>query len=168
MRNTAKTLTRLALLTAVALALGFAESFFILIPTVPGIKLGLANIAVLCVIYRMDGKHALALVCMKVLLSGLLYAGMSMAMFSLAGGLLSLGAMLLAKRFAGLSMVGVSVVGGVFHNVGQLLLAAFVVNTRAMLAFLPILLVAGAVTGVLTGLAAQYAIRALDRTEVNP
>ena len=90
-----------------------------------------------------------------------MYGGVSAMMFSFGGGLCSLVMMLLIKKLGGVSIIGVSVVGAVFHNVGQTAVAAFMVNTAALMGYVPFLLVAAVVTGVLTGVAAKYAIQGL-------
>lgn len=159
-------LTRLALLTAAALVLGYVESLFPpLVQGVPGIKLGLANTVLLYAVYLMDAGSAVVLMLLKVGLSALLYAGFGTALFSLGGGVLSLCAMLLLRRLGGekLSIVGVSVAGAACHNIGQMAVYAVWDSPRSALFYLPWLLASGAVTGVLTGLAAKYAIRALEK-----
>ncbi len=163
----AKTITRFGMLTAVALVLGWVERFIPIAATAPGIKLGLANTVLLYAIYLMDIKGTTLLMVMKVLLSGFLFAGLSGMLYSFAGGILSLVVMLLLRRINGLSIVGVSIAGGVSHNVGQILAACLVVQSRAMLGYLPILLLAGIVTGLLTGIAAKSAIRGIEAYDVN-
>ena len=156
-------LTRMALLTAAAVVLGYIERLIPMPGSIPGIKLGLANTVLLYAIYLLDARSAFVLMILKVGLSGLLYAGVSAMMFSLGGGLCSLVMMLLVKKLggSGVSIIGVSVVGAVFHNVGQTAVAALMVNTAALMGYVPFLLVAAVVTGVLTGIAAKYAIRGL-------
>ncbi|MEG1633551.1 MAG: Gx transporter family protein [Oscillospiraceae bacterium] len=162
-----QTLARLSMLTAVALALGYVESFIPVAPGIPGIKLGLANTVLLYSLYLLDVKSSVLLMLFKVLLSGLLYAGFSATMFSLGGGVLSLLMMILTKKFIkNISIVGVSVIGAVFHNVGQLAVAATVVSTVALLSYLPVLLVSAVITGVLTGIAANVSIRALSHGKI--
>lgn len=155
-------LTRMALLTAVAVVLGYIEHLIPMPGSIPGIKLGLANTVLLYAIYLLDAKNAFLLMVLKVGLSGLMYGGVSAMMFSFGGGLCSLVMMLLIKKLGGgVSIIGVSVVGAVFHNVGQTAVAAFMVNTAALMGYVPFLLVAAVVTGVLTGIAAKYAIQGL-------
>lgn len=154
-------LTRMALLTAVAVVLGYIEHLIPMPGGIPGIKLGLANTVLLYAIYLLDAKSAFLLMVLKVGLSGLMYGGVSAMMFSFGGGLCSLVMMLLIKKLGGVSIIGVSVVGAVFHNVGQTAVAAFMVNTAALMGYVPFLLVAAVVTGVLTGIAAKYAIQGL-------
>ena len=156
-------LTRMALLTAAAVVLGYIERLIPMPGSIPGVKLGLANTVLLYAIYLLDARSAFVLMILKVGLSGLLYAGVSAMMFSLGGGLCSLVMMLLIKKLggSGVSIIGVSVVGAVFHNVGQTAVAALMVNTAALMGYVPFLLVAAVVTGILTGIAAKYAIRGL-------
>ena len=162
-RQRVRWLTRMALLTAAAVVLGYIERLIPMPGSIPGIKLGLANTVLLYAIYLLDTRSAFVLMILKVGLSGLLYSGVSAMMFSLGGGLCSLVMMLLVKKLGGgnVSIIGVSVVGAVFHNVGQTAVAALMVNTAALMGYVPFLLVAAVVTGILTGIAGKYAIQGL-------
>ena len=159
-RWSASTIAKLGLLTAVAIVLGYFEH---LLPVsgMPGVKLGLANTVLLYALYLLDVPSAILLMFLKVGVSGLLFGGPAAMLYSFAGGVLSLVVMIFARKLPGFSVVGVSVLGAVAHNVGQMLVAIFVVETRAILAYLPILLIAAAVTGTLTGLIARYSFRGL-------
>lgn len=156
-----KQVSRYGLLLAAALVLGYIESLIPIGAGLPGVKLGIANTVLLYAIYLMDSKSAFTLMLLKVLLSGMLFAGMSGALYSFSGGLLSLIAMLAVKRFSGLSLVGVSVIGAVFHNLGQLLAASLVVKTGGLLFYFFVLLVSAVITGILTGIVANYVFKAL-------
>lgn len=144
----------LSMLTGVALMLSYVESLIPLTPGIPGIKPGLANLAVVLCFYLYGWKEALAVNLARVLLSSLLFGNFYMVLYSLAGAALSFIAMLAARRLRRFSIVGVSVCGGVFHNIGQLLLAIAVVQTVWVGYYLPWLLAAGCVTGALVGFAA--------------
>ena len=159
-RWSASTIAKLGLLTAVAIVLGYFEH---LLPVtgIPGVKLGLANTVLLYALYLLDVPSAILLMMLKVGLSGLLFGGPVVMIYSFAGGVLSLVVMILAQKIKGLSIIGVSVFGAVSHNIAQMLIACFIVGTRAILAYLPVLLIAAAVTGTLTGLIARYAFRSL-------
>jgi heptaprenyl diphosphate synthase len=159
-RWSASTIAKLGMLTAVAIVLGYFEH---LLPVtgIPGVKLGLANTVLLYALYLLDIPSAILLMFLKVGVSGLMFGGPAAMLYSFAGGVLSLVMMILARRFKGLSIVGVSIMGAVSHNIGQMLVAIFVVQTRAILAYLPILLIAAAITGTLTGLIAQYTFKGL-------
>ncbi|MCE5187995.1 MAG: Gx transporter family protein [Eubacteriales bacterium] len=160
-RWNASAIAKLGLLTAVALVLGYFEH---LLPVtgIPGVKLGLANTVLLYALYLLDVPSAILLMILKVGLSGLLFGGVAAMLYSFAGGVASLLVMILARRAKGLSVIGVSILGATAHNVAQLIVACFVVETRAILAYLPVLLLAAAVTGILTGLIARYTFRGLN------
>ena len=159
-RWSASVVAKLGLLTAVAIVLDYFE-YLLPVTGIPGVKLGLANTVLLYALYLIDVPSAILLMFLKVGLSGLLFGGPAAMLYSLAGGVLSLVVMILARKSKGLSIVGVSVLGAVSHNVAQMVVACFVVETRAILAYLPILLFAAAVTGTLTGLIARYTFRGL-------
>ena len=160
-RWNASAIAKLGLLTAVALVLGYFEH---LLPVtgIPGVKLGLANTVLLYALYLLDIPSAILLMFLKVGLSGLFFGGVAAMLYSLAGGIVSLLIMILARQMKGLSIVGVSVLGALAHNAGQMAVACLVVGTRAILAYLPVLLIAAAVTGTLTGLVAQYTFRGIN------
>ena len=158
------TITRLGILTAVALVLGYIEHL-IPITAIPGIKLGLANTVLLYALYLLDTKSATLLMILKVGLSGILFGGFAAMLYSFAGGVVSLIAMILVKKMKGVSVIGVSVCGAAAHNIGQIIVACFVVETRAVLAYLPVLLVAAAITGTLTGVIAKYTFRGLKHSD---
>lgn len=159
-RMTTQRVTLMGMLTAVALILGYLEHL-IPISTIPGIKLGLSNTVLLYAIYLLGPGYAVILMVLKVVLSGLLFGGVSAMLYSLSGGIFSLAGMLLIKKVPGFSVIGVSVVGAVLHNIGQLAVACLIVESRAILFYLPILLVAAVVTGVLTGIVAKYTIKGI-------
>lgn len=158
-----KSIARFSLLCAMALALGYLERFIPVVPGIPGVKLGLANTVLLYAVYLMGAKSALLLMLAKVALSGFLFAGLSGMLYSLAGGLLSLCVMLPLSRLKDVGIIGVSVGGAVFHNIGQLAVACAAVESRAVLVYLPVLMISAVITGTLTGIAAKYAIAALQR-----
>lgn len=153
-----KRLVLLAMLTAVAMILSYVES---LLPSVgiPGVKMGLANIAVIFALFRFGWKEAAALSLVRVVLVSLLFGSVGAMLYSLAGAVLSLAVMALLRRIDRFSTVGISVAGGVAHNAGQILMAMFILQTKQLLVYLPVLAVSGIAGGVLTGLAAALLIR---------
>ena len=157
-----KNIARFGVLAAVALVLGYFERYIPVVPGIPGIKLGLANTVLLYAVFLMDIKSSAALMLTKVLLSGLLFQGLSGLMYSLAGGVLSLAVMLAVKQIRGTGTIGVSVAGAVAHNVGQFIVACLVVGARAVTAWLPVLLISGLAAGLLTGIVAKYSINASE------
>lgn len=143
-------LVAMALFVTSALMLSYIESLFPFFFGVPGMKLGLANLAVVVVLYHYGWREALTVNILRIILSGLLFGNMFSILFSLGGALVSFLCMTAAKR-VGLSLYGVSMAGGVFHNVGQLVIAAFLVGTAAVGYYAPGLLVVGLVTGAVIG-----------------
>lgn len=164
-RLTTQRMTRLALLAAAAVVLGYIEgilSAFMLLP--PGIKLGLANTVLLYSIYLLGPGYSVILMILKVVLTGFMSGNLASAFFySMGGGTLSLIMMLLVKKLGGkgISIVGVSVVGAVFHNVGQLLVAALILRTPGLMFYIFPLMIAAVVTGVITGIAGRQIVRVL-------
>lgn len=149
------------ILTALSLVLGYLEVLFPLPVAIPGVKLGLGNIVVLFALIAYGRRPALLLMLIKVFASALLFGNPSTLPFGLFGGLLSFAVMAGAVSFKSLSIVAVSMLGGVAHNLGQLIVVAVVLGPYVALANLPILLVAGLITGVLTGLVCRFALNAL-------
>ena len=143
------------MLLALMLVLGFVESRLPVATGVPGIKLGLSNGVLIFAVYMLNVPAAYLLMGLKVLLSGMLFGSPSAMMYAFAGGLLSLTVMVLLSRVKDVSPVVVSMVGGLSHNVGQVLLAMFILNTPKLIYYMAILMVVGLVTGLATGLAAN-------------
>ena len=151
------------LFAALAILMGYVEMLIPLPLLVPGMKLGLANVIIVIVLYHMDTESAFFISLVRVLMSGLLFQGFAGLLYSLAGALLSLAVMALLKKTGKVSITGVSVMGGVFHNVGQIIVAAAVVENIKMAYYLPFLLVTGVVTGFVIGAVARLALGYLQR-----
>ena len=151
-------MTRAALFTAAGLILAWLEH--VLIPPIglPGVKLGLANLASLLALYALSPLEALAVSVSRVLLSGFLFGSLASLAYALAGALVSLGGMCLLKRVPAFSAVGVSAAGGCLHNVAQLAVAALTVQSAALGVYLPALVIAGTLTGMVNGLVARLAL----------
>lgn len=138
--------------TSLALILSYVE---LLIPInfgIPGMKLGLANLLVVILLYKCGPRDALLLSVIRILLSGLIFGNMFSIFYCLGGGLLSLAVMIFLKRTGQFTVTGVSLGGGASHNVGQLLIAMFVVQTYQVGYYLPVLLIAGVITGAVIGI----------------
>ena len=152
-RKTTERMARYALLTALALALSWLESMAPLSLAVPGIKLGLPNLVVVFVLYRMGLRDACAISLVRVLLVSFTFGNAYSFAYSLAGAVLSLAVMALLKRTGKFSVLGVSVAGGVCHNLAQLAVAAAVLGTARLAWYLPVLMVSGTAAGVCIGAA---------------
>lgn len=140
------------LFIALAFVLGYVESLVPVYLGAPGVKLGLANLVTMLSLYCMGVKAAILINVVRILLSGFTFGPPSAILFGLAGAALSLLVMSLCRKYRLFGMVGVSILGGVAHNIGQFLMAAFVVHTFGVFAYLPVLLIAGTAAGALVGL----------------
>lgn len=142
------------LVLALALIAGYAESLIPVFFAIPGIKLGAANSVILILLYMVGIKESFIVNITRVMLSGFLFGSMSSILYSLSGAVISLLVMILLKKTARFSISGVSMAGGVAHNIGQLTMAAFVLETTAVWFYLPVLIISGTVTGLLIGVLA--------------
>lgn len=181
MRRTAE----LGVMLALALILSYVESLIPFSFGIPGIKLGLPNLIVLLLLYgggetpstqieerrrwqpviifTKGEREALLVNGMRIVLSGFLFSNLYTILYALAGAAFSFLAMMIGRRTKRFSMIGVSVLGGVFHNAGQLLVAMAVVETFAVVYYIPFLIAAGTVTGALLGLVGRELLPYLRR-----
>lgn len=125
---------------------------------IPGVKLGLTNIVVVLMLYTIGTREAIMVSVLRILLMGILFGNVMSIVYSLAGGILSFLVMAILKKTGQLGCISVSVAGGISHNIGQILAAAVVVTSFSILYYLPVLLIAGVVTGLLIGILAQELI----------
>lgn len=140
------------LLIALAVVLGYVESLVPIYLGAPGVKLGLANLVTMISLYCMGLRETMVINGARILFTGFTFGPPSTIIFGAAGAALSLLVMYMCKKYHFFGMVGVSILGGVAHNVGQFLMAAFVVHTFGVFSYLPVLLAAGTVAGALVGL----------------
>lgn len=162
---------------ALALILAYVESLIPFSFGIPGIKLGLPNLIVVLLLYQhhkednnwshagADCRKAFGVNMLRIILAGFLFGNLYGILYALAGALLSYGAMLFGRKAGCFSMIGVSVLGGVFHNIGQIVVAMFVVETVYVGYYMPFLIVAGTVTGAVLGLVAMELMPYLMRYE---
>lgn len=148
----------MGLFLAFALILSYIETLIPFAPGIPGIKLGLANMAVILCLYLFGFKYAFLLTTVKAILAGLMFGNMFMIVYSLAGAWFSLLLMAALKRYDVFHMPIVSACGGIMHNMGQLLVAFFAVETYAVIYYMPILVAAGLLTGTVIGMAASLVL----------
>jgi heptaprenyl diphosphate synthase len=165
MRNTKKQirkLTVLGVLTAAALILSYAESVLPpIFPAVPGIKVGLPNVVIIFVLYRMGIPSAVSVSLARIAVSALLFGSPISFLYSLSGALLSITVMSLLKKTRAFSYIGVSVAGGVLHNVGQILAAMLLLQALEVGYYMTVLAVTGTLAGFFVGLCAAYLIHRL-------
>ena len=157
-----KKLTTLGLSVALALILSYVESLLPPLMAVPGVKVGLPNIVILFLLYRYGWQEAGAVSFLRLLLTAALFTGFAAFFYGLAGAVLSLLGSALLKRSSRFSPLGVSVAGGVLHNLGQIAVAALVLDSGYIFAYFPVLLLSGTVAGALVGLLARVLIQRTD------
>lgn len=161
---TTKDVAMCAVLIALALIFTYIEKMLSLDFAIPGIKLGLCNLVIVCAIYLLGIKQALVISVARIFLVGFLFGNMFAVIYSLAGGLLSLLIMTLLYRFTKLSVVTISCIGGISHNVGQIIMAIIVVENINLLLYLPVLLVAGFITGLVIGIICRLILPAVTKS----
>ena len=159
-----RSLTTLALLTALSLLLFTVENFLPPPVPIPGVKLGLANVVTVWALYHVSASHAALVLFARVMIAAFFSGAASALLFSLTGGLLGLCGALCVRHRAPVWMA--SAVGGALHNLGQLAAAIFITRSTALRSYLPFLLLAGLICGSVTGMIAQLVSARLDKAPV--
>lgn len=158
----AKQITTMALLTAIALGLYFLEAQLPAIVPIPGVKPGLANIITLFSLYMLGRRDTFFVLIARILLASLFAGHLMSLLYSLSGGLLCYGVMLILFPLVTEKQVwAISICGAIAHNIGQLITAALVMGTWSIIAYLPVLMISAVLTGLLTGICAQVVISRL-------
>ena len=157
----AKKMTMTALLAALALIFSYIEVLIPFSPGIPGIKLGIANLVIIISLYYLGPKYAFFVNLVRILIAGLLFNGLFGALYSLAGALLSFAVMVLLRKTGIFSVTGVSIAGGVCHNLGQLLVAAFLIDSLKIFAYFPVLIFSGIISGAVIGIVSYLILKRL-------
>lgn len=156
-KNKVKNIALFGMMVALAFTFSYLESLIPFNIGIPGVKLGLANLVVVVALYTMKPSEAFAIAVLRVLLTGMTFGNLYSLAYSLCGGVLSFAVMCLAKKTK-LSIIGVSMLGGISHNIGQIIVAAIVMETIRIAYYLPVLLVAGLITGLLMGVVSRLIV----------
>ncbi len=151
-RKTAKKVALYGMLIALAFIFSYIEALFPIPVPIPGIKLGLANLVNVVGLYTVGVVGTMAVGLVRIMLVGFTFGNTFSMLYGLAGGALSLSVMVLVRKTDLFGKIGVSVLGGIFHNVGQLMVAAYVTRTMGVFSYLPVLAAAGVLTGTVIGL----------------
>ena len=158
-------LTVMALTTALAMILSFIESQIPAFVAVPGVKVGLANIAVVFALYKLGWKEAVAISLVRVVLVSMLFGSLASMFYSLAGAALSLIGMGLLKKSGKFTEIVVSVAGGILHNIGQIAMACLILETDVLRYYLPFLILSGTVAGVVIGVISAIMVKRIHIAE---
>ena len=153
-----KKVAMLGLTIALAMIMSYIEALVPLSFAVPGIKMGLANIVIIFVLYKIGTKEAILVSLIRVILVSLLFSNVMAMAYSIAGAVLSLSVMWLLKKTDKFSFIGVSIAGGIMHNVGQIIMAVILLGTEQIALYLPVLIITGTVTGVVIGIVSGLVI----------
>ena len=158
MKNSTRTqkLALCGVLTALALIFGYIESVISVPLPVPGIKLGLPNIAIITILYVVGIKEAVAVNLIRITLTAVLFGNLNSFLFSMI-------IMIILKKIQFFSSVGVSVAGGVLHNIGQIIAAVFIMGSGAIVYYLPVLMITGTVTGAVIGIVSAMVVKRTER-----
>ncbi len=157
-----KKLTVMALAVTLSMILSFVESQIPAFVAIPGVKVGLANIAVVFVLYKLGWKEAVVISLVRVFMVSLLFGSFASFFYSVAGAALSLTGMVILKKLPSFSYVSVSVIGGVLHNMGQIAMACILLETDVWKYYLPFLVLSGTIAGVVVGIISAIMVRRVD------
>ena len=149
-----------------AMILSYLESLLPPLTAIPGVKIGLANIAVIIVLFRMGLSYAFAVSLIRILLISVLFTNPVSVIYSVTGAVLSLCGMALFKKTKTFSTVGISVVGGILHNFGQICAAILLVETAELLYYLPVLLISGTLAGIFVGVVSAFMIKRIEKIKI--
>ena len=159
----AKRITFLGLSIALAMIFSFVESQIPALVAIPGIKLGLPNIVMVFLLYRVGWRETVIVSIIRIILISMLFGNVQSLTFSIAGAALSLLGMILLKKIGCFSVIAVSVVGAILHNVGQIIAAIFWTGTAQIAFYLPALLISGTIAGVLIGILGGMMVNRLQK-----
>ena len=164
MMDKTKKIATYGVMAALAMILSYVEMQLPAFVAIPGVKLGLTNIVVLVALYKMGYKSALFINIVRIIAVSLLFGTFMSFAFSFTGGMLSTLVMILLKKSDKFSAVGVSVAGGITHNIGQILAAMILLNTKAIIWYLPVLWLSGILSGLLIGLIGALIVKRIKVT----
>ena len=152
----------LSLTIALAMILSYVESQIPSAVAIPGVKMGLANLAVIFTLYKLGVKEAIVVSIVRVLMLATLFGNAVSLIYSISGATLALIVMFVLKATNKFSTVGVSVAGGVMHNVGQIIAACILLETDILKYYFPFLLVSGIASGIVIGLVSAALIKRVN------
>ena len=163
MMNNTRIITICGLMTALAMIFSYIESLVPIPIPVPGVKLGLANMAIMIVMFTIGTREAVFVDIIRVVLTSMLFGNFNSFIFSISGAVLSIVVMAVLKHTGKFSEVGISVTGGVMHNIGQIIAAIIIMDTSAIILYLPVLMISGVVTGIVIGIVASIIVKRVNR-----
>ena len=161
-RKKGKNIALFGMMVALAFTFSYLESLIPFNFGIPGVKLGLANLVVVVALYTMKPGEAFFIAVVRIFLAGLTFGNVYSLAYSLCGGILRFAVMALLRKTK-LSIIGVSMMGGICHNIGQIIVAAIVMETARIAYYLPVLLAAGLITGLILGIVSKLITERVDK-----
>lgn len=159
-----KRLTKMALLATIALIIFTIEAQIPVPVPIPGVKLGLANVVTVYAAFTLLPRETVLILLCRIILGSMFSGNMMAMLYSLGGGMLCIVVTLLLTKILSLDQIWIaSVVGAIFHNIGQILVAALVMQTTMVFAYLPHLMISGIIAGAFTGFAAQAVTKHMEK-----
>ena len=157
--NSTYNIAMCGVLTALAMIFSYIESIIPVPIPVPGIKLGVANIAVITILYTLGIKEAVIINILRISLTAMLFGNLNSFLFSIV-------TMIVLKKIDSFSYIGVSVSGAIMHNVGQIIAAIFIMGSSAIIYYLPVLIIAGVITGIIIGIVSGIVVKYVKKGAV--
>lgn len=160
---TTKKIAFIGLSITLAMILSYVESKIPIMVAIPGIKVGLPNLIIVFILYKVGWKETIAVSLVRIFLVSLMFGNIQSMLFSFAGATLSLAGMIILKKLNAFSSVTVSIVGGILHNIGQIAMAIIWTETAQIVFYLPVLLLTGTLAGFVIGLLAGMLVKRLEK-----
>ena len=148
---------------ALAIIFSYVEFLIPINLGIPGIKLGLANLVIVIALYTLELGDVWIISILRILIIGFMFGSGMSIIYSLAGAVVSLIVMALMKKINGFSIMGISMIGAVAHNMGQIVVAMFVVENTSILYYVPALLIAGLITGGIIGIVSKRVLTVIKK-----
>ena len=167
MNNSVKKIALISILITLSIVLSYVDSLIILPFAIPGIKLGIANIATVYTLFRIGIKESIIVSIFRIILSSILFGTILSFSYSLAGAALSLALMIILKRFIKISLITISILGAIMHNVGQILMAMILLETKEIILYLPVLVITGTIAGIGVGLLSILTLKYTKNIKLN-
>ena len=154
-----KKLTLLALLTAIALTIFMVEAQIPALVPIPGVKLGLANIVTVFTVFTIGAGEGVAVLFVRIFLGAVFAGNFSTIFYSVAGGACAIGVTILLRKILTEKQLWIAgCLGAIAHSIGQMAMAMFLLGTPSIILYLPVMIAISIVTGIFTGLCAQFLV----------
>lgn len=159
MNKEIRQIAKLSIIIALAMVLSYVDSLIHIPFTPPYFKIGIANIAIIYVLYKDGIKEACIVSVFRLVVSSILFSNLITFIYSLSGAILSLSFMIILKKINKFSKITISIIGAIMHNVGQIIIAIILMNTKEIALYLPVLIITGIIAGCGVGILANVVLK---------